>query len=514
MDFKGSAFNGVEGQRPSPFLTRPRILVDLSHAAAGHVGIAQDIRLVFRMLCDVAAPSGLLMPTGRHDLPRLGSDADPAATAAVLHWMARNWANAPLRRGLRVPFEVRAQLRSAFALAPLAAGQEDAVWRILFAATLAPSDRAVVLARPYLATDLAVARIIDRTMLGKRTIGAPFAARLGAQRLAAQGFDAVLFCMPRPVALPAGVTPIMRFHDAVPVTDTDTVMSWQTGVAHQALVRACPAGTIFACDSPQALDALLVLDPTRAGLASVVPCAVAPPLAPVEALAALQTGAVITRHLSFRALGGEAGAAAPAGWEAPGDAPYVMAVSTVEPRKNYPALLSAFERVRARVNPALRLVIVGGLGWRDEGVLAAMRAGVASGAILHLAGVPSDELQLLMARSRCLVSASFNEGFGLPPLEALQAGCPVLLSDLAVYRWIFGEAALYFDPYDVEALAGQMARLAGMAPEAGLREGLAHHRSAVLARFRPGVVAGAWEALLERARGVAGTKQPAIKNRV
>ena len=138
--------------------------------------------------------------------------------------------------------------------------------------------------------------------------------------------------------------------------------------------------------------------------------------------------------------------------------------------------------------------------------MAAMRAGVASGAILHLSGVPSDELQLLLSRARCLVSASFNEGFGLPPLEALQAGCPVLLSDLAVYRWIFGEAALFFDPYDVEALAGQMARLAGATPEPGLREGLAEHRAAVLARFRPGVVAEAWAALLERARGAAGAK--------
>ena len=405
--------------------------------------------------------------------------------------------------GLRVPGEVRAQLRLTFALAPLAAGQEDAVWRILFAATLAPADRAVVLGRPFWATDLAVARIIDRSLRGRR---------LGLQRLAAGGFEAVLFCMPRPVALPAGVTPIMRFHDAVPVTDTDTVVSWQAGVAHQALVRACPAGTMFACDSPQALEALLVLDPRRAGLASVVPCAVAPPVVAAAALAALETGAVITRHLSFRALG--EGAAAPAGWQAPGDAPYVIAVSTVEPRKNYPALLAAFERVRARVNPALRLVIVGGLGWRDEGVMAAMRAGVASGAILHLAGVPSDELQLLMARARCLVSASFNEGFGLPPLEALQAGCPVLLSELAVYRWIFGEAALYFDPYDVEALAGQMARLAGEVPEAGLREALAARRAAVLARFRPDVVAGAWEALLERARGVAGPKQSAIETSI
>lgn len=482
-------------------MERARVLVDLSHAAAGHVGIAQDIRLVFRMLCDVAAPSGLLMPTGRHDLPRLRPDADPAATAAVLHWMARNWANAPLRRGLRVPFEVRAQLQSAFALAPLAVGQEDAMWRILFAATLGPADRAAVLSRPFFATDLAVARIIDRTMLGLRALGAPFASRLGMQRLAADGFDAVLFCMPRPVALPPGVTPIMRFHDAVPVTDTDTVISWQTGTAHQALVRACPAGAMFACNSPQSLEALLVLDPRRAGSAMVVPCALAPPVVSAEALAALETGAVIARHLSFRALG-EA-APAPAGWQALGTAPYVIAVSTVEPRKNYPALLAAFERVRARVNPELRLVIVGGSGWRDEAVMAAMRPGVASGAILHLSGVPSDELQLLLSRARCLVSASFNEGFGLPPLEALQAGCPVLLSDLAVYRWIFGEAALFFDPYDVEALAGQMARLAGETPEPGLREGLAEHRAAVLARFRPGVVAEAWAALLERARGVA-----------
>ena len=425
------------------------------------------------------------MPAGRHDLPTLRqNDPDaPALTAAVLHAMERNW-EGPARE--RFPLSllqharsISQQLRLRHALLPAAgAGQGDSIWRVLFSKTLAPDRRSAVLARSFQATDLSVASVIDRALR--------LPTRLH-KRLDAASFDAVLFCMPRPVRLPPGVRQIMRFHDAVPVTDADTVGRWQMGLAHSRLVRACDTDAIFVCNSVQSRDNLLALDPRREATAVVIPCALAPA---VPAVAGLTTRAIIERHLTFRALGG---AAAPPGWSPPSeDMRYVLAVSTLEPRKNYPGLIRGWERAAARTGGGLRLIIVGGPGWQEEPILSQMRPGVASGQILHLQSVPQDELQVLMRGAACFALPSFNEGFGYAPLEAMQAGVPCVVSDIPVFRGIFGDAVIYADPYDPEAIAAAIER----ALEPGVLESLALG-GPVLARFETGSVRTEWQRLFD-----------------
>ncbi len=483
-----------------PRMTRAvssRVLVDLSHAADGYVGVAQDLRLIFGMLCNLPAVevSGLLMPTGRHDLPHVRPGrADAAAlTAAVLHWMERNWER-PERRHFPFSLLQRAQtlrqiVRTSHQLLPLEdRGQLNALWRVLFEKTLAPDQRAGVLAQGFFATDLSVSSIIDLCA------HPPVPLR---KRLAAGGFDAVLFCMPRPVRLPPGVRQIVRFHDAVPVTDTDTVVGWRVALAHSRLVRACAQDAIFVCNSPQSLERLTSLDPGRAERAVVIPCAVAPA---DKAAHGIDLCAVVRRHLRFRALGPRAGgetAAAPAGWQPPTPGMrYVLSVSTLEPRKNFPGLIRGWERVVSRSDPDLRLIIVGGPGWREDAVLAEMRPGVESGRILHLQDLPQEELQALMRGAACFAFPSFNEGFGYSPIEAMQAGAPCVVSDLPVFRWIFGNSAIYVDPYDTDAIATGIERLTSKPGHAELVAGLRARSERVLARFRPAAVSQAWDTLL------------------
>jgi glycosyltransferase involved in cell wall biosynthesis len=472
-----------------------RVLVDLSHAADGYVGIAQDTRLIFDMLASLPGveASGLLMPTGRHDLPRVHprrAEA-PALTAAVLHCMARNWA-APESR--RFPFSLVQKarrlahlLRTDHHLLPLAdRAQLNAVWRTLFARTLPPAQRPLVLEQSFFATDLSVSGILDRSI---------HFPRAWPKRLQAGRFDYALFCMPRPVRLPPGTRQMVRFHDAVPVTDIDTCTDWRAGLVHSRLVRFCARDAVFVCNSPQSLDNLLTLDPERGAEAHIIPCALAPPVPGAERM---DPAEVILRHASFRALGPDA--APPPGWAPPAPWPrYVLSVSTLEPRKNYPGLVRAFERAAAD-DPELRLVIVGGRGWREDAPLRAMRAGVASGRILHLQDVPTDELHALMAGCACFAFPSFNEGFGYSPLEAMQAGAPCIVSDLPVFRWIFGDSVLYVDPYDPDAVAAGLRRLLDPGTGAELRQTLCSRAGRVLARFRPEAVRQEWEALFDLLR--------------
>jgi glycosyltransferase involved in cell wall biosynthesis len=152
------------------------------------------------------------------------------------------------------------------------------------------------------------------------------------------------------------------------------------------------------------------------------------------------------------------------------------------------------------VDPDLRLIIVGSPGWREEPLLAEMRPAVESGRMLHLHHVPKDELHALMQGAACFAFPSYNEGFGYPPVEAMQAGAPCVISDIPVFRWVFGDAAIYVDPYDVESIATGIERVTSASGSQDLVRTLRARAEPVLARFRPGVIGKEWETLMETLR--------------
>lgn len=134
--------------------------------------------------------------------------------------------------------------------------------------------------------------------------------------------------------------------------------------------------------------------------------------------------------------------------------PYVLFVGTVEPRKGLPVLLEALRRCPAGTAP--RLVMAGPPGWGPEldtagADLDVVRTGFLTDARLHR----------LVARAAAVALPSRYEGFGLPVLEALASGTPVLASDLPVLREVGGEHAIYLPPDDVDAWSDALAGAAG-----------------------------------------------------
>ncbi len=132
--------------------------------------------------------------------------------------------------------------------------------------------------------------------------------------------------------------------------------------------------------------------------------------------------------------------------------PFGLWVGTLEPRKNLATLLEAWRLLRRRRLPeAPALVLVGRFGWKSEALRREVEAAEREGWLRHLGYLRDAELAALYRSAAVFVFPSLYEGFGLPVLEALGAGAPVVASDLPVLRELAGEAAVYAPPRDPEA---------------------------------------------------------------
>jgi glycosyltransferase involved in cell wall biosynthesis len=142
------------------------------------------------------------------------------------------------------------------------------------------------------------------------------------------------------------------------------------------------------------------------------------------------------------------------GFDANPDRPYVLFVGTLEPRKNLPLLLEAFGVLRRRLDA--QLLVVGARGWLDEPIFAAhARSGVGDAA--HFVGTLGEEdLAVLYSHAGVLVLPSLYEGFGLPVLEAMACGAPVVCSNAGPLPEVAGDAAVLLKPEDPYAWASAM----------------------------------------------------------
>ncbi|MGD0999510.1 MAG: glycosyltransferase family 1 protein [Candidatus Brocadiia bacterium] len=139
------------------------------------------------------------------------------------------------------------------------------------------------------------------------------------------------------------------------------------------------------------------------------------------------------------------------------DRPFLLYAGTLEPRKNVPGLIRAYARLRSQSpESAPLLVLAGTKGWGYEPIFQEIeRLGLANEA-RHLDAPDDAALAALMNAALALVYPSFYEGFGLPPLEAMACGCPVITSNNSSLPEVVGDAAIQVDPRDEPALAQAM----------------------------------------------------------
>jgi len=248
---------------------------------------------------------------------------------------------------------------------------------------------------------------------------------LGALPLLARNAD-ILHCPTFRAPIGSRVPLVVTFHDLAVLRHPETFNTWTRRYSRSVLPRVAQAAArIIAVSQFTARELVELLDVPETKI-RVIPNAVGPP---------------------FTATGDAA------------EGDYVLAVSTLEPRKNLGRLVEGFRR--ADLN-GCELLVVGARGWGNVDH-------VPSAGVRWLGEVSDDELARLYRGARCAAYVSLYEGFGLPVLEAMSCGTPVVTADLPPIRE-FARGVVTVDPRDVDAIAAGLGEALARGDELG-REG-------------------------------------------
>jgi glycosyltransferase involved in cell wall biosynthesis len=136
------------------------------------------------------------------------------------------------------------------------------------------------------------------------------------------------------------------------------------------------------------------------------------------------------------------------------DGDYILCVGSIQPRKNLARLITAYSRLRSHRSERRfpKLVIVGKRAWLYDETLRAIEKFELTRDVILTGYVPETDLPALYSSALCFVYPSYFEGFGIPPLEAMSCGVPVLVGNKTSLPEVVGDAALQVDPFDVDAI--------------------------------------------------------------
>jgi glycosyltransferase involved in cell wall biosynthesis len=489
-----------------------RILVEMRPAFDGHAGIPQETRLLFRGLSRLrdAHVEGLIQSSNRiiakglpDDRALEGWSADRRLDQLSKLVVSLQPDPMPNRMEHRIETWQRrlkpAQLLAATILGattPLtrfdASMFKDFVWRAMFAKTLTPEDFATVTSASY-----RIGRVpwsgLHRIGLATRMIGGPIYPRFDTS-----DFDVVVAETPFPGRVSGRTRLVVRYHDAIPLLMPHTISdrSYHRASHYHALRRNLTDNAWFACVSDATRRDLVAIFPSAAERSLTIPNMLSPHYFAEESQRDRVPEIISTRRSVAIEGGGKSVAPLSRGANARMPA-YLLMVSTIEPRKNHLALLSAWEQMRATVDRNLQLVFVGSLGWDHAAIEKKLRPWLKRGSLHLLEDVPSQELRLLYRHAAVTVCPSLAEGFDFSGLEAMRCGSVVAASDIPVHREIYGAASDYFNPYSTDDLARVVGRL--LSTDSAERRGqLVAAGEAVSARYMPDQILPQWDRFLRK----------------
>ena len=380
---------------------------------------------------------------------------------------------------------------------------EDFIWRTLFAKTLPAADFALVTS--------AGQRICSTPwntmhMVGLNTL--TFMPTAKYPSLNTKGVDIFIAQTPYPGRVRKGTAMIVRYHDALPVFMPHTIpdKSLHQATHFYALADNVKAGAYFACVSEATRRDLLRMFPEAESRAVVVHNMVSHHYFPEDSSADLVPGIIRSRlHEGDAAKGVEVQPKFLTLREQEsfysrslGKKPfrYLLIVSTIEPRKNHARLLAAWEVLKSAVDPDMKMVVVGGLGWDYQQMIRGFRPWIDRGELFMLNAVPAPDLRVLYRHATATVCPSLGEGFDFSGVEAMRSGGVVIASDIPVHREVYDGAAEYFDPYATGTLVAALKKVI-YAPDAQqVQDRLRAYGQQVSSRYLPEKILPQWDRFL------------------
>lgn len=434
-------------------------LLDLKPALDGYAGIPQETRLLFRSLLKLedlelsgliqhgsarlqaALPAGNTALSVSEKILRLSRTLISLDQTLTIGMRAKGWAK--VRRHFEPHNLLLKTLRGVALETSLfdAALFPDFIWRTFFDKTLDSSDKDLVTSAHY--RILCESRKV-MTTAGLRSLR--YFSRPRFARVNTEGIDFFIAQTPFPGRISKGTQLIIRYHDAVPLLMPHTIAdkAFHQASHFYALQENIRDGAWLCCISEATRSDLLRVFPEAEPRTVVIPNMVAPaffdpvpPTAPDSLSQILETRLARIPEFRIPAFSGFSA-------EIP---PYLLMVSTLEPRKNHALLVSAWERLRSTGYPELKLVVVGNLGWMHDPILRRFQPWMERGDLWYLQNVPIRDLRVLYQNAAATVCPSLAEGFDYSGVEAMASGGVVVASDIPVHREVYGEAARYFDPY-------------------------------------------------------------------
>jgi glycosyltransferase involved in cell wall biosynthesis len=475
-----------------------KILLELRPAFEGHAGIPQETRLLFRGLNRLAGVQVDGMLQSSQYLLAKGLPADPQAAAGWpqdkrFNRQSRVVISARPGRGPKWHELIRVALRHSATL--LGSRQSlgrfeakhfsDFIWRALFAKTLPASDFDSMTAASYRVMRLPWGGMHRGALLLRHLFRQPIYPRLDTR-----DYQVFIAETPYPGRVSASTQLVVRYHDAIPILMPHSITDRENHQAshYQALRRNVEDGAWFACVSDATRQDLITIFPQVANRAVTIHNMVSHHYYAEESSPSRIPDILLTRR--SRTL--------PAAAAVPLNPPrYLLMVSTIEPRKNHLALLSAWEQLRNHGFPNLRLVFVGALGWDHKSIVEKLQPWLQQGGLHVLEDVPADELRLLYRHAEATVCPSFGEGFDFSGVEAMRCGSIVAASDIPVHRDIYADAAEYFTPYAVDEMARVLAAMLGD-EAASRRDALRRRGAEVAARYLPEKLLPQWQTFFDQ----------------
>jgi glycosyltransferase involved in cell wall biosynthesis len=177
---------------------------------------------------------------------------------------------------------------------------------------------------------------------------------------------------------------------------------------------------------------------------------------------------------------------------------YILVVSTIEPRKNHIRLLAAWEVLIAEVDPSVKLVVVGTLGWDYKPIQKGFKTWIDRGQLFMLNSVPAPNLRVLYRHAAVTVCPSLGEGFDFSGVESMASGGITIASDIPVHREIYDDAAEYFDPYSTMSLVNALKKVLYESNASSVQMLMRQRGKDVAARYKPEQILPKWEKFLNQ----------------